>query len=563
MRFRSLGALGASAGFAALLVTSAFGLAGGQSAKDRTTTQKSHVSAASYIVQLSDDPAAAYEGGVAGYAATAPAKGKKFDSTSNDVKKYAAYLNGKHADVAAAVGADKYYDYDFSFNGFAASMNEQQAAKLATVAGVASVTKDVLQQPTTSTTPTFLGLTDPVTGLWAKLGGPSKAGEDVIVGVVDTGIWPEHPSFSDQTDYVFRSGSSGKRSLAYGPPPASWHGSCQSGEQFSQDMCTNKLIGARYYLSGFGHFGIVKGDYKSARDHDSHGSHTSSTAAGNYGVQATGAAAPLGKISGMAPRARIADYKVCWGRATTAAAPSSDSVAAIDQAVADGVDVINFSISGSRTTTLDPVEIAFLFAAARRRVRRCVGRQRGPGASTVAHPSPWLTTVAAEHSRPGSCHAHPRQRRQLHGGVVERHADHGSVIPRRPPRAPQARTAILGGALLPRFARSGQGRRQDRGLRPGLDARVEKSQEVRGRAASGMILANTTPELAQRRPALRPDRSTSTRWTGAAVKAYVTSAGAGATATIGAVSGAAPAPKMADVLVPRPAARGLGRPAQA
>ena len=220
MRFRSLGALCASVGLAALFVTSAFGLAGGQSAKDRTTTQKPHVSAASYIVQLSDDPAAAYEGGIAGYAATAPAKGKKLDSTSNDVKKYVAYLNGKHADAAAAVGAEKYYDYGFSFNGFAASMNEQQAAKLATVPGVAAVTKDVLQQPTTSTTPTFLGLTDPGTGLWAKLGGPSKAGEDVVVGVVDTGIWPENPSFSDQKDYVFRTGSSGKRNLAYGPPPS-------------------------------------------------------------------------------------------------------------------------------------------------------------------------------------------------------------------------------------------------------------------------------------------------------------------------------------------------------
>ncbi len=393
MRFRSLGALCASVGLAALLVTSAFGLAGGKSAKDRTTTQKSHVSAATYIVQLADDPAAAYEGNIAGYKATAPAKGTKFNSASNDVKKYVAYLNGKHADAAAAVGAEKFYDYGYSFNGFAAAMTEQQAAKLASVAGVASVSKDVLQQPATSTTPTFLGLDQPGTGLWAKLGGPAKAGEDVIVGVVDTGIWPEHPSFSDQ-----RTTSSGRARAASGTSrmgrPPTWHGSCQSGEQFSQDMCTNKLIGARYYLSGFGHFGIFKDDYKSARDHDSHGSHTSSTAAGNYQVQATGAAAPLGKISGMAPRARIAAYKVCWNGEEGGCA-SSDSVAAIDQAVADGVDVINFSISGTRTNFADPVEIAFLFAARAGVFVAASAGNEGPGASTVAHPSPWLTTVAA------------------------------------------------------------------------------------------------------------------------------------------------------------------------
>ena len=105
-------------------------------------------------------------------------------------------------------GRRQVYDYDFSFNGFAAD-ERAQAAKLATVAGVASVTKDVLQQPTPRRRRHFLGLDRPVTGLWAKLGGPSKAGEDVIIGVVDTGIWPEHPSFSDR-----RTTSSGRARAA-------------------------------------------------------------------------------------------------------------------------------------------------------------------------------------------------------------------------------------------------------------------------------------------------------------------------------------------------------------
>jgi subtilisin family serine protease len=543
MRFRSLGALGASVGIAALVVTSAFGVAGGQS-KDRTTTQKARASSATYIVQMAGDPAVAYEGGVAGLTATAPVKGQKINPKSNDVKKYVAYLNGKHAEAAAAVGAEKFYDYGYSFNGFAAAMSEQQAAKLASVAGVVDVSQDVLQQPTTSTTPTFLGLTDPGTGLWAKLGGPSRAGEDVIVGVVDTGIWPEHPSFSDQKDYVFRTGESGKRNLAYGPPPASWNGSCQSGEQFSQDMCTNKLIGARYYLSGFGHFGIFQNDYKSARDHDSHGSHTASTAAGNYNVPATGAAAPLGKISGMAPRARIAAYKVCWNGDDGGCA-SSDSVAAIDQAVADGVDVINFSISGTSTNFGDPVEIAYLFAARAGVFVAASAGNSGPGASTVAHPSPWLTTVAAStHSRAAEATLKLGNGATYTGASSNVSETTGSVILATSAGAAGASASSVAlcflGSLDPAKV-NGKIVVCDRGV----NARIEKSQEVQRAGGKGMILANTSPNSLNADLHYVPTIHVNDV-DGAAVKAYVTSAGAGATATIGAVSGAAPAPKMAE-----------------
>ncbi|MDQ3067418.1 MAG: S8 family peptidase, partial [Actinomycetota bacterium] len=485
MRFRSLGALGASVGLAALLVTSAFGLAGGQSAKDRTTTQKSHVSAATYIVQLADDPAAAYEGGVAGLKATAPAKGQKLDPNSNDVKKYIAHLNGRHADAAAAVGAEKFYDYAYSFNGFAAKMNEQQAAKLASLTGVVNVSKDVLQQPTTSTTPTFLGLDQPGTGLWS-----TSVGEDVVVGIVDTGIWPEHPSFSDQSDFVFRTGSSGKRSQVYGPAPSYWTGTCQSGEQFSQNMCTNKLIGARYYLSGFGHFGIVKGDYKSARDHDSHGSHTASTAAGNRGVPATGAAASFGKVSGMAPRARIAAYKVCWNGDDGGCA-SSDSMAAIDQAVADGVDVLNFSISGTSTNFLDPVELAFLFAARAGVFVAASAGNSGPTASTVAHPSPWLTTVAAStHSRASEATLTLGNGASYVGASSNQTVTSGSVVLSTASGAAgvdanQVRLCYPG--TLDPAKVSGKIVVCDRGV----IARVDKSKAVQQAGGIGMILANT------------------------------------------------------------------------
>jgi hypothetical protein len=542
MRFRSLGALGASVGVAALVVTSAFGVAGGQS-KDRTTSQKAHASAATYIVQMADDPAVAYEGGVAGIKGTAPAKGQKLNPNSNDVKKYVAYLNGKHADAAAAVGAEKFYDYTYSFNGFAAKMSEAQATKLASLSGVMDVSKDVLMQPTTSTSPTFLGL-DAADGLWQKAGGVSKAGENVIVGIVDTGIWPEHPSFSDQTDLTFRTGESGKRTQAYGTPPSYWSGSCQSGEQFSQDMCTNKLIGARYYLSGFGHFGIFQYDYKSPRDADSHGSHTASTAAGNHGVQATGAAASFGKISGMAPRARIAAYKVCWNGDDGGCA-SSDSVAAIDQAVADGVDVINFSISGTSTNFLDPVEVAFLFAARAGVFVAASAGNSGPGASTVAHPSPWLTTVAAStQARASEATLTLGNGSSYVGASSNTTATPGSVVlstAAGAAGAPPSNVALCFPGSLDPAKVAGKIVVCDRGV----NARIEKSEVVQQAGGKGMILVNTSANSLNADlhyvPTIHVDHVA-----GASVKSYVTSAGASATAVIGAVSGAAPAPKMAE-----------------
>jgi subtilisin family serine protease len=142
----------------------------------------------------------------------------------------------------------------------------------------------------------------------------------------------------------------------------------------------------------------------SPRDYNGHGTHTSSTAGGNSGVPATGPASIFGRVSGIAPRARIAAYKALWSTedGATASGQSADLVAAIDQAVADGVDVINYSISGSRTNFLDPAEVAFLFAADAGVFVSVSAGNDGPAGSTVAHPSPWITTVAAgTHNRDG------------------------------------------------------------------------------------------------------------------------------------------------------------------
>lgn len=350
-----------------------------------------------YIVQLDEMPVTAYTGGIQSLAATKPGKGKKIDPISPAVVNYMAHLAARHDSMLQGVGnARKLYSYGYVFNGFAAELTEAQAQKLALTKGVLGVSKDELRSVDTSSTPNFLGLSG-TDGFWNTTG---AKGEGVIIGMVDTGIWPESESFTDRTGANGNASKDGK--LDYQQIPG-WHGKCTPGDQFAGTDCNQKLIGARYYNAGWGgDAGIaaqLPWEFNSPRDYEGHGTHTASTAGGNSGVVVSGPAAPFGSISGMAPRARIAAYKVCWASATGGCF-SSDSVAAIDQAVADGVDVINFSISGSSTNLLDPVEVAFLFAADAGVFVAASAGNSGPATSTVAHAGPWLTTVAAgTHSR--------------------------------------------------------------------------------------------------------------------------------------------------------------------
>src|SRR5215217_1462073 len=110
-----------------------------------------------YVVLLDQPPAAAYSGGIAGYRATKPARGRKLDSTDSDVQRYAGYLRSRHNTIASAVGATRLYDYTYSLNGFAAVLSKSQVAKLKARDGVGLVRRDRLAQPATDTTPTFLG----------------------------------------------------------------------------------------------------------------------------------------------------------------------------------------------------------------------------------------------------------------------------------------------------------------------------------------------------------------------------------------------------------------------
>lgn len=350
-----------------------------------------------YIVQMLNEPVVAYKGDIKGLKATKPENGQKINPLSNAVVTYVSYLGEKHNDAVNKVGGQKIYDYYYSFNGFAAQMSLEQANKMAGVAGVLAVTPDSLQTMDTSSTPNFLGLDAPG-GLWDQLGGVSSAGEDIVIGIVDSGIWPESASFSDRD-------ADGK--LVYHQIPG-WNAKCTPGEEFNASNCNKKLVGAQWFNAAWGGDAAVEAqrpwEFMSARDYNGHGTHTASTSGGNYGVQATGPASVFGTVSGMAPRARISTYKALWSteNGSTASGFTADLVGAIDQAVADGVDVINYSVSGTTTNFLDPVEVSFLFAADAGIFVAASAGNSGPTTGTVAHPGPWLTTVAAgTHNRNG------------------------------------------------------------------------------------------------------------------------------------------------------------------
>lgn len=360
-----------------------------------------------YIVELADASVATYEGGVQGFAATQPDAGERLNARSKKVQSYSDFLEAEQNDVAAAVGAEIDYSYTLTINAFAAELSTEQAIELSATKGVVSITPDELKHTTTAVPSTdFLGLTGEG-GVWAGVGGPEEAGKGVVVGILDTGIAPENPSFAGETlgttagAEPYLNGSTITFAKADG---GTFTGACIEGEQFASTECNTKVVGARYYVSGFGvdQLGDASvGEYVSPRDGDGHGSHTASTAAGNFGVPASVAGNDYGLISGVAPAAKVAAYKVCWSGPDPVASSddgcaTSDMLAAIDQSVADGVDVLNFSIGGgAASSTVSPTDIAFLGAASAGIFVAASAGNSGPGASTLDNASPWITTVAA------------------------------------------------------------------------------------------------------------------------------------------------------------------------
>ncbi|WP_328518711.1 S8 family peptidase [Kribbella sp. NBC_00359] len=361
-----------------------------------------------YVVTLADKPVATYQGGVTGLKATKPTAGRKVEVNSTDAKRYRTFLSGKHAQVAAKVGATVSHDYSTALNAFTASLTSKQVNELSKTAGVVSVVPDQLRVALDDRKSTdFLKLSGK-TGVWNALGGTASAGKGVVVGVVDTGIWPESASFAGSALGTkpptaadpYRPYRSGSETVMQKADGDTFTGSCEAGEQFTADLCNSKLISAKYFGDGWLSFvpPEARADYVSPRDGEGHGSHTASTAAGNPSVDVTVGGVNFGTVSGVAPAAKIAVYKALWeGKdGQNSGGFTSDILAAIDQAVADGVDVINYSVGSIfESAHTDPVQLAFLSAASAGIFVSAAGGNSGPDAATLDNTSPWVTTVGA------------------------------------------------------------------------------------------------------------------------------------------------------------------------
>ncbi|KAL4348183.1 hypothetical protein GQ457_17G011310 [Hibiscus cannabinus] len=270
------------------------------------------------------------------------------------------------------------YTYNHVLDGFSAVLSQAHLDQLHQLPAHLATYPETFGQLHTTHTPTFLGLKKH-SGLWSAGG----FGDDMIIGVLDTGIWPESESFNDKD---------------LPPIPERWRGTCETGTEFNSSYCNRKLIGARSFSKGMQQQKLnisETDDYDSPRDFKGHGSHTSSIAAGSHVVGAEYFGYAKGNAIGMAPKARIAMYKVLFSNDNYDSA-ATDVLAGMDQAIEDGVDVMSLSL-GFFETSFDENPIAIgAFAALKKGIFvSCSAGNNGPHAYTILNGAPWITTVGA------------------------------------------------------------------------------------------------------------------------------------------------------------------------
>lgn len=271
--------------------------------------------------------------------------------------------------------AEMLYTYNNVAHGYSTRLTKEEAELLGNQPGILSVMPEVIYELHTTRTPEFLGLDQN-----ANLFPESKTASEVVVGVFDTGVWPESRSFDDS---------------GLGPIPSSWKGECQTGNNFNSSNCNRKLIGARFFSKGYvaalGPIDESK-ESNSPRDDDGHGTHTSTTAAGSVVRDASLLGYAAGTARGMASSARVAVYKVCW----TGGCFSSDILKGMDMAIADNVNVMSLSLGGGTSDYYrDNIAIGAFAAMQKGILVSCSAGNAGPSSFSLSNVAPWITTVGA------------------------------------------------------------------------------------------------------------------------------------------------------------------------
>ncbi|XP_019071009.1 subtilisin-like protease SBT4.15 [Solanum lycopersicum] len=258
------------------------------------------------------------------------------------------------------------HSYHKSFNGFVTKLLPEEADLLSHRQDVISVFPNTIRQLRTTRSWDFVGMPLNVER--------NQVESDIIVGVIDTGIWIQSESFNDK---------------GFGPPPSKWKGKCAQGANFTK--CNNKVIGAQFFNLG----GAGNDNELSPADFEGHGTHVASTVGGVPVPGASLYGIAEGTARGGVPSARIATYKACWSMGCT----DMDILAAFDAAISDGVDIISLSVGGGgREFFEDSIAIGAFHALKKGILTSCAAGNSGPDLGTIENVAPWIFTVAATSS---------------------------------------------------------------------------------------------------------------------------------------------------------------------
>ncbi|KAL8551091.1 hypothetical protein ACS0TY_000245 [Phlomoides rotata] len=284
------------------------------------------------------------------------------------------------------------YTYKYGFSAFAAKMTESQAKYFEGLPGVVKVFQNRFYELHTTRSNNFLDDTSSTSQMPPSMpddiSDVKLTDDGVIIGVLDSGIWPESESFNDG---------------GLGPIPARWKGFCQAGQAFNPARhCNRKLIGARYFIRGFlAAYGrpfnaTANKEYLSPRDGIGHGTHVTSTAGGTQVNNVSLSGLAFGTARGSSPRARLAMYKVAWMGQIS----SVDVLKAFDEAINDGVDILSLSLGFGLPLYPETDKRDIIYYGSFHAVRHgitvvCSAGNKGSLSETVSNVAPWVITVGA------------------------------------------------------------------------------------------------------------------------------------------------------------------------